>query len=118
MDLATFLEEKVQQSSYRQVEQLTGVSRGSLENIIRRRNTEPPELPTLEKLATAYDLPVWRIAEMAGHKLEVPTGHEAALLLQEGMQNPELAELIEIARQLTAEKRKALVSYAQYLRDR
>lgn len=118
MDLASFLREKVETTSYRQVEKATGVSRGSLENLIRRENKESPELPTLEKLAAAYDLPLWRVAEMAGHAMEVPIGHEVAMLLQEAKQNPELAELVEIARQLPAEKRAALVSYAQYLRDK
>lgn len=69
MDLADFLAAKLAQSNYRDMEDVTKVSRGSLESIIKRQNTKLPELETLEKIGNAYGLPLWHVIEMAGKSL-------------------------------------------------
>lgn len=68
-DLADFLSRELDDSSYRELEAKTGVSRGSLENIIGRQNKKLPELETLKKIADAYGMPLWRVIEMAGASL-------------------------------------------------
>jgi transcriptional regulator with XRE-family HTH domain len=117
VDLADFLREKVEAASYRKVEAATGISRGSLENIIRRENKEPPELPTLEKIADTYGIPLVRVMEMAGFTSELPSGAELRLLQDEARANPELRTILEAARDLSEEQRRVLAAYARYLLD-
>lgn len=71
MDLAEFLDQEVKQTSYRDVEAKTGVSRGALENIIKRTNTEPPGLETLTRISVAYNRPLWEVVQMVVD-LELP----------------------------------------------
>lgn len=73
MDLADFLAAKLAQSNYRDMEALTGVSRGSLEALIKRQNTGLPEIETLTRIAHAYKKPLWEVMQMAGVDLGLPT---------------------------------------------
>lgn len=70
-DLADFLAKRRKQSSYRKLQDFTGVSRSALEDIIKRTGGLP-EIATLQKLAAAYKKPLWEIAQMAGIDLELP----------------------------------------------
>lgn len=72
MDLADFLAEKLKQSGYRGLSEFTKVSRGSLENIIRRQNTELPKIETLTRIAIAYKMELWEVVQMAGVNLGLP----------------------------------------------
>ena len=72
MDLADFLASKLAQSNYRDLEVATGVSRGSLEAIIKRETKSLPEIKTLGKIARAYHKPLWEIMRLAGVDLELP----------------------------------------------
>lgn len=64
MDLAAFLEAEVKRTSYRDVESKTGVSRGALENLIKKTNTDFPTIETLARIATAYDRKLWEVVQM------------------------------------------------------
>lgn len=72
MDLAEFLAAEVDKTSYRIVECKTGISRGSLENLIKRQNKRLPEIETLQKIAENYNLYLWQVVEMAGVSLNLP----------------------------------------------
>jgi len=72
MDLAEFLAAKLAQSNYRDMEDLTKVSRGSLEAIIKRQNTGLPEIETLTRISHAYKKPLWEIMQLAGVDLDLP----------------------------------------------
>lgn len=72
MDLADFLAQEVDRTSYRAVEAKTGISRGSLDNLIRRENKKLPEIETLKKVSKGYGLPLWKVVEMAGVELDLP----------------------------------------------
>lgn len=72
MDLADFLAAKLAQSNYRDMEILTGVSRGSLEALIKRQNTGFPEIETLTRIAHAYNKPLWEVIQLAGVNLQLP----------------------------------------------
>ena len=72
MDLADFLAAKLAQSNYRDMETLTGVSRGSLEALIKRQNTGLPEIETLTRIAHAYKKPLWEVMQLAGVNLGLP----------------------------------------------
>lgn len=65
-ELAQFLEAKIKEASYREVEELTSVPRSTLSKIVHGQLKGLPELETLIKLSLAYGLPLWRLVEMAG----------------------------------------------------
>src|SRR4051812_45612535 len=71
-DLAGFLAREVEQSSLRVVAAKTGVSKTAIDNIVKGKNVELPQLETLEKIATAYNLPLWRVVEMIGIDVGLP----------------------------------------------
>lgn len=97
MDLADFLAEKLSKSSYRDMEALIKVSRGSLENIIKRQNTKRPKIETLENIAIAYDKELWEIMRMAGVNLGLPQSdsERAQRLAQLVARKPRLDSLVE-----------------------
>lgn len=72
MDLADFLAAKLAASNYRDLEKETGVSRGSLEAIIKRETKNLPEIKTLGKISRAYQLPLWEVMRLAGVDLDLP----------------------------------------------
>jgi transcriptional regulator with XRE-family HTH domain len=95
-DLADFLTEKLGQSSYRDLEAKLKVSRGALENIIKRTNKQPPRLTTVKKIADYYKEPFWRIALLAGVDigLEHSMEEEVKLLISLVERNPEYHPLV------------------------
>lgn len=64
MDLADFLEAERKRIGYRQLAEKSGVSRGSLENIINRTNKDLPTLETLQSIAKAFDKDLWEVVDM------------------------------------------------------
>src|SRR6187399_2672243 len=72
MDLAEFLTDKLQHTSYRAMAKRTGVSRGALEAIVNRQTGESPKIGTLTRIARAYGKPLWEVVEMAGAELDMP----------------------------------------------
>ena len=76
MDLADFLGRAVRDSSYRDLEARLGVSRGSLENIVRRQNKNLPTLETLQRISEGFDVPLWSVIQMAGVNLPLPASHD------------------------------------------
>jgi transcriptional regulator with XRE-family HTH domain len=97
MDLADFLAAKLAQSNYRDMEVLTGVSRGSLEALIKRQNTGLPEIETLTRIAQAYGKPLWEVMQLAGVNLQLPqTSTETAQRLDAlAAQVPALSGIIK-----------------------
>ena len=97
MDLADFLAAKLAQSNYRDMEVLTGVSRGSLESLIKRQNAGLPEIETLTRIAHAYGKPLWEVMQLAGVNLQLPqTSTETAQRLDAlGAQVPGLSGIIK-----------------------
>lgn len=71
MDLADFLRAEVGRTSYRDVEEKTLVSRGAIENIIKRTNKDLPTIETLSRIAIAYNRPLWEVVQMVVD-LELP----------------------------------------------
>lgn len=71
-DLAAFLRRHLEEAGgLRPLERQTKVSKGSLENIIENEAT--PELRTLAKLSEAFGTPLWRLVEMSGYNLGIPS---------------------------------------------
>jgi transcriptional regulator with XRE-family HTH domain len=72
MDLADFLKAKVDETSLRDVAGKTEVSKTAIDNIIKRRTGDFPEIGTLERIAKAYSMELWEVMIMAGVKLGLP----------------------------------------------
>lgn len=113
--LADFLTREVDNTSYREVEAKTKVSRGSLENIIGHNNKQPPKLETLEKIATAYELPLWRVIEMAGISLGLPASpNDLALQLTSlSIRLPEIEPIVTFLLRLHPDDLRGVVAYME-----
>lgn len=116
-DLAEFLGRELKNSSYRDLEEKTKVSRGSLENIIGQQNTDFPKLETLNKLAKAYRLPLWRIIEMAGIELGLPGTPDdlARRLTSLGDRIPEIQPIVGFLLKLHPDDMRGVVAYLETL---
>lgn len=114
-DLSDFLRRELKQSSYRDLESKTGVSRGSLENLIGRQNKEFPKLETLEKIATAYRMPLWRVIEMAGIDLGLPQAPNdlAQRLTSLASRMPEIDPIVGFLLKLQPADLRAVVAYLE-----
>jgi hypothetical protein len=64
--LAAFLKADRKRTSLRAMEVRSRVPRTTLDTLIKRRNTRLPQYETLQKLAAAFSLALWKVAEMAG----------------------------------------------------
>ncbi len=68
IDLSDFLKAAYDKPkmSYRKLAEYIGISKTTVEKIVKRRLKKMPELETLEKIAKAYDLTTPAVVEMAG----------------------------------------------------
>jgi transcriptional regulator with XRE-family HTH domain len=122
-ELSDFLAREVGANGYRDVEAKTGVSRGSLENLVKQENTEFPKLETLEKLAIAYQLPLWRVIEMTGIDLGLSRGADelAQRLTSLADRLPEIQPIVSSLLKLHPDDLRGVVAYLDTLdrqRDR
>lgn len=97
MDLADFLASKLKDTSYRDLESKIGVSRGSIEKIVKRQNKRLPKIETLERIALYYGKELYEVMQMAGVQLGLPKNDSErakrlALLVK---RKPALEHLIE-----------------------
>lgn len=77
-ELAHFLSSfmRAEGLTLRDMESRTGVSKSLLNNLINGKVVEP-RLSTLVGIARAVDLPLWRVIDLAGFDLGLPTSPEA-----------------------------------------
>ncbi len=68
-ELSTFIKAQMEQNkwTFRIADEQTGISKTALSNIINE--TQKPEMDTLVKISHAFNLPLWRVVEMAGYDL-------------------------------------------------
>ncbi len=66
LDLADYLQAEVDKTSIRKVAARIDISKTTVENIIKRKLKSIPKVATLEKIATAYELTLPAVVEMAG----------------------------------------------------
>lgn len=116
-ELRRKLQEELKNKSLRDLESQTEVSRGSIDNIVRGENVGYPTLETLDKLATYWGLPVWRVIEMAGIDLGMPrSADETALQLKSLMKRlPELELVVQALLTLYHEDVRGVVAYLEAL---
>lgn len=113
-ELSQKLIEELQTRSYRDIEDKAGVSRGAIEKIVRGQVTIP-RLETLEKLATYWSLPLWRVVEMAGIDLGLPTAPDdlARQLTSLSLRLPEIEPIVHFLLKLHPEDLRGVVAYLQ-----
>jgi transcriptional regulator with XRE-family HTH domain len=102
MDLAEYLQAKVDQSSIRKVAKHIGVSKSAVEHIIKRELDGFPEIETLIAIAKAYDLTLLEVERMAGVTIPEPkTNAEVHQRLgQLVTQVPDLDRMVEDLRDM------------------
>lgn len=116
-DLCRKLLDELRTKSYRELESLTDVSRGALENIARGQNTDFPKLETLEKLATYWKLPLWRVIEMAGVNLGLQRSIDETVqqLSSLAKRLPEIEPIVQYLLKLYPEDLRGVVAYLEAL---
>lgn len=116
-ELSRKLAEELKTISYRDLEVRTGVSRGSLENIVREQNIEFPKLETLEKLATYWKFPLWRVIEMAGIDLGYPRSIDelGQQLMSLAHRLPEIEPIVQYLLKLYPEDLRGVIAYLEVL---
>lgn len=116
-ELSRRLAEELKTVSYRDLEARTGVSRGSLENIVREQNTDFPKLETLTKLADYWKLPLWRVIEMAGVDLGLPRAIDETVQQLSSLSKrlPEIEPIVQYLLKLYPEDLRGVVAYLEAL---
>lgn len=118
-ELAQRLAEAVDGASFRVVETESGVARGSLEKIIYGRIKNHPTFQTIDRVADYLKVPVWRVQSWVGMDTDLPgTGDQKAeqqQLSQLLAQRPELAPLLDLLPDLTAEEIRAARAFLESL---
>ena len=121
-ELARKLADEVRASSYRDMQAKTGVSRGSLEKIIRAQPpgddgipNNIPEFATLEKLAAYWKLPLYRVVEMAGVDLGLPRSIDelSQQLISLATRLPEIEPIVQYLLKLYPEDLRGVVAYLE-----
>lgn len=124
-ELSRKLAEELTTQTYRELEEKTHISHGTLEHLAKGRNEDFPKLETLDKLATYWKLPLWRVIEMAGVKLGYPqTMDELSVQLTSLAQRiPEIEPIVGYLLRLYPDDLRGVMAYLealdrQYTRDR
>lgn len=115
-ELTRKLLEELKTQSYRDLQGKTGVSRGAIEKIVNE-DTEYPELATLDKLATYWKLPMWRVIEMAGVDLGLPRSIDETVqqLTSLAKRLPEIEPIVQYLLKLYPEDLRGVVAYLEAL---
>lgn len=111
------LNEELRTKSYRELEAVTDVSRGALENIARGQMTDYPKLETLDKLATYWKLPLWRVIQMAGVELGLQRSIDETVqqLSSLAKRLPEIEPIVQYLLKLYPEDLRGVVAYLEAL---
>jgi transcriptional regulator with XRE-family HTH domain len=112
--LADFLAEQLKFTSSRELAALTGVTHTTIQRMARAPLQNTPSIDTLQRLAKAFNLPMWHILEMAGVNLELPATFETDLQKVMSLAEKQ-ASLGDIVRQLAATNPKDLAAIRQFL---
>lgn len=114
-ELSRKLTEELETQSYRDLEGKTGLSRGTLEHLAKGRNEDYPKLETLDKLATHWKLPLWRVIEMAGIDLGLPRSVDelSQQLTSLAKRLPEIEPIVQYLLKLYPEDLRGVVAYLE-----
>jgi transcriptional regulator with XRE-family HTH domain len=95
--LADVLARELQTHSLRALEARTGVSHTAIARIAKGQLGGFPDIDTLQKLARALSLPLWRVLELAGVDLDLSTRNPHLVRQLESLitQSPRHREVFE-----------------------
>lgn len=120
-ELAAFVARQMEQRGWglRAAERETGVSKTALKNILDNADVVP-EMDTLVKLANAFGVPLWRIVEMCGFDLGLPTTptDRAQRLAALVAAMPEYQPIVDQLLTLTPEDLEGVLLYLEAIRLR
>jgi len=91
--LAAFLTRALERTSSRELATRTGISHTNIQRMARGDRKMLPEIETLQGIATAFELPLYRVMEMAGVDLGIPDDAAGA----------EVRRIAALGRQITAD---------------
>lgn len=114
-ELSDRLAAELRQKTYRDLEANTKISRSTLEHLAKGRNDEHPKLETLDKLATYWNLPLWRVIEMTGIDLGYSRSLEelSLQLLNLAKRLPEIEPIVQYLLKLYPEDLRGVVAYLE-----
>lgn len=117
-DLATMLAEELRDKGWglREAEEEIKVSRSALANILNGKE-QVPTMETFDKLATYFKLPLWRVIQMHGIELGLPsTVNETIRQLTSLVERmPELEPIVKYLLNLYPEDLRGVVAYLKLL---
>mgnify|MGYP002779562859 CR=1 FL=1 len=114
--LARLLYVEAEQTSMRDLEARTGVSRGVLERLFRGKRVGKLEIETYDKIAAYLDLPLWKVLELDGVAIDLPPqSNLSAQLAQLIGDHPELQPLLRHLGELRPHQTRAVLAYVQML---
>lgn len=114
-ELSRKLNQELETKTYRDLEEKTGLSRGTLEYLAKERNEDYPKLETLDKLATYWKLPLWRVIQMADVDLGLLRSIDETVqqLMSLAKRLPEIEPIVQYLLKLYPEDLRGVVAYLE-----
>lgn len=114
-ELSRKINEELKTKTYRALADETKVSHGTLEYLAKEKNEDFPKLETLEKLATYWGLPLWRVIQMAGIELGLLRSVDelGQQLMSLAKRLPEIEPIVQFLLKLYPEDLRGVVAYLE-----
>lgn len=111
MTLSEFFAQKRRDGeTYYTIAEKTGLGHSTIENIEKGKLKDFPEIPTLQKIADAYELPLWRVVEMAAGVTSW-NGDVDAEVNRLMIDAPDLRPALAMLSQLPPDSQRACIAY-------
>lgn len=119
--LANFLRERLDERGWEQKDLVTqsGLKKATISRLLNGQ-VDDPELPTFVALSEALEVPLWRLLEQAGYKIDRPTdpADSDRQLARQIEASPELRPIVQWLFDLDFDDRAAVMSFVEVLRRR
>lgn len=105
--------------SKRKLEEITGIARTSIDNILDNERAVP-RLETLDTLGRVFDLPLWRMVELCGYDLGLPkTASERSRRLAAVMEAmPQFQPIVDHLLATDPSQLDGILGYLEFVRSR
>lgn len=109
--LAARLREEIDRKGIRDLAERTNLGVGTLSRLMNQKAA--PDLETLVKLSNGLSEPLADVVEWAGYDLGLPADSDALLarLRAEAAHDPQLAEILDLLREVSDLDRRAVLTY-------
>lgn len=113
--LSAWLQREVaaRKGGVREIEELTGVAKSTINRIVNGTQKTPPSLDTLVRLSDKLGQPLIDLVEWSGLNPGLPAEDDALVrrLQAEALTDPQLAEILALLRVAPDQDRKAVLTY-------